>query len=255
MDIEARARTHAHELSETDKQVLSYILEHKKEVIELGITELSQLVHVSKSSIIRLTKKLDFKGFSEMKFYLEQSLNRKKENKHADQTLLQLQKQDLEQTHRLIQQTDFTDIIHAMYQAETIYCYGTGFSQKNSLAELSQALLYKNKRILSFPAKREFDMNIPMISRKDLVIFVSLSGETGEIKENMDMLDLRKIPTISITNLVKNYLSDKATYNLFYSATPIYLDRYNQDEFYSFLSLKLVIDTLIRKYFEYTHCS
>jgi RpiR family glv operon transcriptional regulator len=138
-----------------------------------------------------------------------------------------------------------------MYQAETIYCYGTGFSQKNSLSELSQAMMYKGKRILTFPAKREFDMNMPLISRKDLVIFVSLSGETDAIKENIDMLTLRKIPTISITNLIQNYLSDKAMYNLFYSASPIFLTSQMKDEFYSFISLKLVIDTLIRKYFEY----
>lgn len=251
MDIEARARAYSRNLSETDREILSYILEHKEEVTKLGIVELSQLVHASKSSIIRLTKKLEFKGFSEMKFYLEQSMDKQQVSSYSEQTLMQLQKQDLEQTNRLIQQTDFTDIIYAMYQAETIYCYGTGFSQKNSLSELSQAMMYKGKRILTFPAKREFDMNMPLISRKDLVIFVSLSGETDAIKENIDMLTLRKIPTISITNLIQNYLSDKAMYNLFYSASPIFLTSQMKDEFYSFISLKLVIDTLIRKYFEY----
>jgi RpiR family glv operon transcriptional regulator len=228
MDIEARARAYSQNLSETDREILSYILEHKEDVTKLGIAELSQLVHASKSSIIRLTKKLEFKGFSEMKFYLEQSMDKQQVSSYSEQALMQLQKQDLEQTNRLIQQTDFTDIIYAMYQAETIYCYGTGFSQKNSLSELSQAMMYKGKRILTFPAKREFD-----------------------IKENIDMLTLRKIPTISITNLIQNYLSDKAMYNLFYSASPIFLTSQMKDEFYSFISLKLVIDTLIRKYFEY----
>ncbi len=248
MDIETRVRTYSADLSTTDKEILAYILNHKSEVALMGISELSKQVHVSNSSIIRLTKKLAFKGFSEMKFFLEQSLKSVPEEPAQD--TLEMQTKDLEQTHRLLQQTDFTEIIKKMDQAETIYCYGTGFSQKNSLSELSQAMMYMNKRVLSFPAKREFDMNMPLISTNDLVIIISLTGETEEIKENIPMLKMRKIPMLSITNLVKNHLADQADYNLFFATTPFPRVANQKENFYSFISLKLVIDTLIRKYFE-----
>ncbi|MDT2600152.1 MurR/RpiR family transcriptional regulator [Enterococcus hulanensis] len=248
MDIETRVRTYSGDLSTTDKEILAYILNHKKEVASMGVTELSKKVHVSNSSIIRLTKKLAFKGFSEMKFFLEQSLKMKSED--AAQSTLEMQTKDLEQTQRLLQQTDFTEIIKKMYQAETIYCYGTGFSQKNSLSELSQAMMYMNKRVLSFPAKREFDMNMPLISPNDLVIIISLTGETEEIKDNTTMLKMRNIPVLSITNLSKNHLAEHADYNLFFAATPFPQITNQKENFYSFISLKLVIDTLIRKYFE-----
>ncbi|GCF94867.1 HTH-type transcriptional regulator GlvR [Enterococcus florum] len=248
MDIETRARAYSSELSTTDKEILAYILNHKAAIISMGVSELSKKVHVSNSSIVRLTKKLKFKGFSEMKFYLEQSLKVKTEE--PTQSTLDLQTKDLEQTQRLLQQTDFSELVEKMYQAETIYCYGTGFSQKNSLSELSQAMMYMNKRVLSFPAKREFDMNMPLITQKDLVIILSLTGETDEIKENIHMLKLRSIPLVSITNLAKNYLAEQADFNLFYAATPFPGIANQQESFYSFISLKLVIDTLIRKYFE-----
>lgn len=248
MDIETRVRNYSAELSATDKEILAYILNHKSEVIAMGVSQLSQRVHVSNSSIIRLSKKLKFKGFSEMKFFLEQSL---KEKEEPIQNTLDMQVKDLEQTQRLLQQTDFSEIVEKMYQAETIYCYGTGFSQKNSLSELSQAMMYMNKRVLSFPAKREFDMTMPLITQKDLVIILSLSGETDEIKENIDMLKVRKIPTISMTNLAKNYLADQADYNLFYAATPLPRMRDQKDDFCLLIAAKLVIDTLVRKYYEY----
>lgn len=252
MDIETRVRTYEKELSETDRDIIAYILNNKESIMDMGVSELSQKVHVSNSSIVRLTKKLHFKGFTEMRFYLAQSYKEEQNIIHDEVNSLKLQRQDLEQTNRLIQQTDFSMIIEAMDEAETIYCYGTGFSQKISLSELSQFMMYKNKRMLSFPAKREFDMNMPLITRKDLVIIISLTGETNEIKENVDMLHLRKIPLLSITNLAKNYIADKATYNLFYTATPFYLSKGRENEIHSFITLNLVMDTLIRKYFDYT---
>lgn len=253
MDFEMRARTYAQNLSETDKEILSFILANKKRVAKIGISELSQEIHVSNSSIIRFTKKLDLKGFSELKFLLAQDLKQEKQptEKNGAISLIQLQNQDMEQTKGMIQQTDFSAIIEAIAQADTIYCYGTGFSQKNAISELAQALMYKNKRVLSFPAKREFDMNMPLITRNDLVVIISLTGETEAIKPNIEMLNLRKIPLLSITNLQKNYLAQQADLNLYYVSSPFSYNDQSNANMYSFITLSLVIDTLVRRYFEF----
>jgi len=61
---------HQSELSELDRGILNYILSNGDTVLSMGIVELSEQVHVSKSSILRLTKKLGFSGYSEFKYFL-----------------------------------------------------------------------------------------------------------------------------------------------------------------------------------------
>ena len=49
------------------------------------------------------------------------------------------------------------------------------------------------KRVMVLPNKTEFDMAMPLITLEDMVIIVSLSGETHEVKENLTVFELQKI--------------------------------------------------------------
>ncbi|EAC5456654.1 MurR/RpiR family transcriptional regulator, partial [Listeria monocytogenes] len=70
MKLQYLIQQHQSELSELDRGILNYILSNGDTVLSMGIVELSEQVHVSKSSILRLTKKLGFSGYSEFKYFL-----------------------------------------------------------------------------------------------------------------------------------------------------------------------------------------
>lgn len=60
MKLQYLIQQHQSELSELDRGILNYILSNGDTVLSMGIVELSEQVHVSKSSILRLTKNLVF---------------------------------------------------------------------------------------------------------------------------------------------------------------------------------------------------
>lgn len=63
------------ELNELDLDILNYVLNHQQEVQTLGIMQLADVTHASKSSILRMTKKLGFSGYSEFKYFLRHKVN------------------------------------------------------------------------------------------------------------------------------------------------------------------------------------
>ena len=68
-------------LSSSELESFKYINCHKKEVIDMSIQDLAKAVFVSTATISRLCKKLDFEGFSDLKYFLKQLLKKQDEKK------------------------------------------------------------------------------------------------------------------------------------------------------------------------------
>lgn len=73
MTLEELITKHQKALGDLDKTILRYVLDNKKEVQQLGITELATATYTSKSTVLRLVRKLGFAGFSEFKYFLKTS--------------------------------------------------------------------------------------------------------------------------------------------------------------------------------------
>ena len=71
MGISQLLTTYYEELSYTEKQVAHYIMEHIDEAAHVNIIELANKSLCSKSTILRLCKKLKFKGYTEMQAFLK----------------------------------------------------------------------------------------------------------------------------------------------------------------------------------------
>jgi Transcriptional regulators len=84
VDLEARVNQYYDELNENDKEVISYIVTNKRLVTDMTITTLAEASLTSKSSILRLTKKLGYSGYSEFKYSLQNQL---RENKQLNEVL------------------------------------------------------------------------------------------------------------------------------------------------------------------------
>ena len=74
MDFEKNVRLNFDLLSDNEKDMVFFIRTHKAQVVHMSIVELGEQLLSSKSSVLRLAKKLGFRGYSEMKYSLEQSI-------------------------------------------------------------------------------------------------------------------------------------------------------------------------------------
>ncbi|MCY8507811.1 MurR/RpiR family transcriptional regulator, partial [Bacillus atrophaeus] len=71
MSLEELINQHYNKLNDNDFYILKYILNHKHTCYLLGINDLAKECSVSRSSILRLSQKLGFSGYSEFRVYLK----------------------------------------------------------------------------------------------------------------------------------------------------------------------------------------
>lgn len=246
MKLQSLIHQHSNELSDSDLIILQYIVENTKEVSQLSILDLAERVHSSKSSVLRLSKKLGFTGYSEFKYFLRQE----------EQTVLLVENErliyekqvdDIKRTLDYIQSVDLRPINELLDNSKTIYCYSTGFSQKKPLEEFSKMMLSLGKRVLILPNKTELDMAMPMITREDCFLISSVSGETEDVKENLTTFNMRNIPVVSMTTAGNNYFARHSTHHLNYYCTPFTIGK-QHGEMISLVTLHCLIDYLYRSY-------
>lgn len=237
------------ELNELDLDILNYILNNQEKVQSLGILQLAEQTHASKSSILRMTKKLGFSGYSEFKYFLRhkntQEISLQQELNIFDQQLV-----DIQRTINDLRQNNIQPILNLLHQSQTIYCYATGFIQKIALDEFYTRMLSLNKRALVLPNKTELDMVMPMINEKDCVLVASLSGETEDVKPNLLTLEMRNIPVITLTATGDNYFAKHSRAHLHYYSDFFPLGKEGTPA-QSLIGLHCVTDYLYRAYNEF----
>ena len=247
MDLQELVNTHHNRLSETEREILAFMLNNEQFVADSTISVLAHKTFTSTSSIIRLTKKLGFSGFAELKFFVKSSLSSTYEP-NAD--FLKSGREDILKTYEGLQSADFDAISQMLYRARTIYCYGTGFAQRNAISEFSKSMLACGKFTHVIPASSEFRGSTGAITPDVLMVIVSLSGETASALDTVKTLAARKIPIIAITAPGVNTISSAADISLHYIATPT-VTKFQRDPFHSFVALSVLLDYTVRQYIQF----
>lgn len=232
--------------SELEKGVLVYINSNTEPVTKMSIGELSKATYVSKSTIVRLMKKLGFSGFSEFKFSLSRDIKQKKMNNKATFDLFKSQRADMENTLKNIDIDKMKQTAMLIKNSQIIYCYGTGYSQRKAMEEFGKQLISCEKKVIVIPNQTELEMMTNIMTPQDMLIMASLSGETIDIRETILDLNIRKIEIVSFTKNGSSFMSQHANYAFFYNLTKFEV-RDNKNTL-SFITLHLVLDYLLRVY-------
>src|ERR1700730_15457757 len=72
--FEERVQKFEYKLNDTDDQIIEYILKNKKEVVNLSIQSLAANLFTVPNTITRLSKKLGYEGFSQLKNSLKEEV-------------------------------------------------------------------------------------------------------------------------------------------------------------------------------------
>ncbi|BBN98855.1 MurR/RpiR family transcriptional regulator [Sporolactobacillus terrae] len=217
MELEMLINKYYNNLNENDRLTLRYIINHKRECARMSITDLATYCNLSRSSILRMTKKLGFSGFSEFKYSLKSDITF---NKLEKENYYQQLNMAIETTLKRFRATDRLQIYHRIQMAEHIYAYGTGWAQRNAVLELKRNFLSCDRRIIDLTAKKEFEIARQYFTERDLLIIISLSGEIKEIIEDIRMLKFKHVPVLSITDsdFKNNELATLVPYNFYFQS-------------------------------------
>jgi len=206
-----------HQLNDNDHYIWNYISSHRQECEKLSIDELAQKCHVSRTTILRFSKRLGLKGYTELKVYLR-----------LDNARCQYKETGLESiynSYRFFMETmkdkDLSGVISLLMNANKIYAYGTGSIQNHVVAELKRSFLEVGKLIFTIKSMNETYIFEDVITPQDVIVVVSYSGENKTMLDFIKKLKVKNIPIIAITAKKNNTLFQMADESLYVEATNI----------------------------------
>ncbi|HCZ5738122.1 TPA: MurR/RpiR family transcriptional regulator [Staphylococcus aureus] len=233
-------------LNDNDLHIAHFINTHVDECKNMKIQDLAQFTHASNATIHRFTRKLGFDGYSDFKSYLKFESNK---THQLSSNSIDSFKQEIDSTFSYLERVDYQLLTEKMHTASTIYLYGTGRAQLNVASEAQRILLTLHNHVIVLHDEHELKMILNKSEPNDLFFIISLSGETHELLEVTNLLQLRQKYFISVTTMKDNTLAQKANYNVYVSSNTFYLT--DGTDYSSFISYHIFFETLVRKYNEY----
>lgn len=199
MRLEELMNQYSDRLSENDLYIWNYVENHKKQCENMTIEQLAGKCNVSRTTILRFTKKLSLKGFGEFKVHLKmENDDNKKETSKAVKVCLAYE----EMMQDIVQQ-DFHEIIKLIYQAKRIFVFGTGMVQRTVAKEFKRLFYSVNKNFYDFDGITEYETVLSYMNNEDLLLIISVSGEGVHTIDFAKRAKIKGVPIISITKQKK----------------------------------------------------
>lgn len=200
-------------LSANDREMLNTVFRDKQKVKTMNSTQLAAFLHVSRTTLVRLMKKLDIDTYTEFKLLL----NRKEEEREGSTRFNDLE-DIVKEYHKMIDELkkhSYLKICEIIYRADTIYLYGTGNEQKTIAEEFKRIFLTLGKCCVDL-----FDLGEVRFARErfkpdDMFLAISLSGENADTADVIRAVQEIGVKTISLTRWANNTLARMCQENLY----------------------------------------
>ncbi|MQS74843.1 MurR/RpiR family transcriptional regulator [Companilactobacillus halodurans] len=191
-------------LSSSEEFLWQYIQENLTDIPNLSIIKLSEDANVSTATIVRTMKKKGYTGYTDFRQQLTASTQNNFKYKNLEKVDHDIKqaifknKYEVDNTLRMINIGTIEDAIQKIKDSADIYIFARGFSEfiANEMTTKLQ-LLGKNCIMSSDP-----NIIITMskrIKREDLVILITLNGETKELVTGAKNAYKNGVSTLTIT--------------------------------------------------------
>ena len=208
------------ELSMAEKVVLDYLIEHKEDLKDFGIERIAEAAYTSPASVVRMCKKLGYRGFKDFKIdfilanakveipeYTEYSdvILTKKFN--TGKVAIENDIRVLEDTMKLYNEETYEKAAEMIMSARKILIFGKG-SSYIVCKDFEMKLRRINKFCIAQGESHDQLVDASFINQKDVIIFISNSGKTKEILSAALLAKENKAKIIVITKLGSSILAD-----------------------------------------------
>ncbi len=234
-------------LNENDLYILKFVLNNGPLVSKMTINELASECCVSKSTILRCAKKLGLNGYKDLKVLVDPKFNK---TEHSKAHYLQLIEANASQIINQNEEEVINNICATISKSNRIFLYGTGSAQRNFATHLRQLFVSFGKNFSRIEAEWEFGTIIKDLKEDDLLIVISLSGQTLGLQNFMIELRAKGITTVSITSVAVNDLATMTTFNIYGNSPTLQLKNgttYQSTMFYYVLA-EMIINCYADRY-------
>lgn len=211
-------------LTPVERLVAEYILANKEEIPHLSIKSLAQASKTSDASVLRFCKTMGYNGYRSFIVSISASLGSMDEETGGDQytdiqpgdDLLTIvsnigrnNMKSIEDTLSVIDRNAVEKAVHALRGSKRIVFFGIGASGL-VCQDAEQKFTRINKICHAYTDGHSQLTAATILSKGDVAIFISNSGNTVEILDALDIAQKNGATSIAITKYSKSELSDKA---------------------------------------------
>lgn len=197
--------------------VLKYILNNTSSIVDMSIQQLAEEVNLSTTTIVRLCKKLNFSGFTEMKYVLREYLKNQKNISNNETDIFKKTNQmcsDIENTSLLLRVEDISKIVDIINGDKKLHLFAGGLSMI--------AINYFEKLLFSIGREKTYKYLTPRLAthvtesftENDVLFVISTHVNYEPVIKLVKLAKLKNAIVVAITPYIKNEIADLATINL-----------------------------------------
>lgn len=212
-----RISTSANKLRDSEKKIVEFIEKNKEEIIHLSITEVAERSETSESSVVRLCKRLGYKGFQDLKIHLAKEVISPEKEMHEaiekEDDVLTIKKkvfqsniQALYDSLEVCSETEIKRAVEAIADARLIEFYGTGGSGTVAL-DAHHKLLKLGVKSFAYNDSVLQAMSASVLTEEDVVIGISHTGSNTDVLHALKLAKDAGATLICITNSSKSPLT------------------------------------------------
>lgn len=210
-------------LSENDRMIAEYMIEHLEEIPQLSSREFAKRTYTSATSIVRFVKKLGYQNYNDFKYHIISALK----NIHLeDYTIVsnedilltinkisQFEKDSIDYTKEKLSVTQFQEIIQLFTETKFIDIIANDANAR--IAQYASHLLMSVGKIVNI--YHEVDMQVQLalnVPSDHIVMIISKHSLNKRLLKLAGLLKKRHIMTIAFTTREDNELAIQCPYQL-----------------------------------------
>ncbi len=217
MDFYSRIAENAHQLNKSDNEILSFCIRNNQTLSRMKVQEVADTLYTSPASVVRFCKKLGFSGFSEFKAGIRAELSQDSQNEGQKSHPTDFLK-DVHKTIELIPEETIGRVLEKIHSCRRTEIYAAG-SSRTVAAEFVKRLQVIGKPAYWYDDSSLMNISAREVTKDDLVIVISVSGETSLVLAAATMAKSRGASIVSVTDLGSSALSDMADENIYVNST------------------------------------
>lgn len=246
MDILSSIQKQYYSFSSKEKRIADYILSETGNIKNMNIIVFAENAGVSDGTVSRFCRKIGCGGFTDLKIKLS-AITSVNAVAAMDPLMAvhEYYKDLVDRTNHMMKREMLEDLIRRIQEARYIYIYGLGSSGLTA-TELMLRLMRMGFQGQSITDSHIMLINSSIVSEKDVVIAISISGETSEVVHSAAMARKNNCHVACITSFPDSPLAQNADSCLLVpNSTLVYQYKFMNSQFSTIYVVDLLTSILL----------
>lgn len=226
-------------LNDSDDSIIEYITIHRNDINKISIQKIANDLFISPNTIMRLSKKLGYSGFSELKFSLHNE-DIPNTNQTVTSQIFDGIPVNITKTLDINDGNDIEKLVSMMTLDGKIMFVGVGDSVY--FCELfGRYLRCLNRKVEYYQQIHDSEYMLNSYTSKDLIIVISASGETKRLVELAKKAKSMNVKIACMTHYGTNSLSEIADLQICFWGEKRRVNNYNVTDYIGLMMIIRII--------------